>query len=72
MGGEGRVVATENYMTLTSVDALRALCLQPQGGANGRTVVVEGQARHILKSLSLPGVRHASLDRSIALARPHH
>ncbi len=53
-----------------TVDALRDLCLRPRGGTVGRTVVVEGTARHIRASLELPGVLHASLDRSIALDHP--
>ena len=54
-----------------TVDALRDLCLRPCGGTIGRTVVVEGTAQHILTSLELPGVLHASLDRPIAVTHPH-
>ena len=50
-----------------TLQALEGLSLQPRGGTLGRTVVVEGPARQILTSLSLPGVRHASLDQPIHL-----
>jgi hypothetical protein len=46
--------------------ALKDLKLVPKGGAISRTVLVEGSAKQILHSLSLPGVEHASLDRPIA------
>ncbi len=54
-----------------TLEDLRKLSLQPQGGTLGRTVVVEGSARDIATSLELPGVRHASLDRPIELAPDH-
>lgn len=50
--------------------ALAALDLRPRGGRTGHTVVIEGPAQQILKSLTLPGVRHASLDQQIQLVRP--
>lgn len=58
------------HETGRTVEALRGLGLQPHGGTAGRTVVVEGSAQQLLTALDLPGVRHASLDRSIALAPP--
>jgi hypothetical protein len=52
----------------STLQRLRQLSLRPQGGTLGHTVVVEGPIRSIAKSLELPGVRHASLDRPIELA----
>jgi hypothetical protein len=49
---------------------LRARSLTLFGGTISPTVVVEGAAREILRSLDLPGVRHASLDRVIQLHEP--
>lgn len=49
---------------------LEGLALKVKGGLTSPTVVVEGTARHILDSLQLEGVEHASLDREIALDRP--
>ena len=49
---------------------LRGRALKLTGGTISPTVVVEGAAREILRSLDLPGVRHASLDRAIKLDRP--
>jgi hypothetical protein len=46
--------------------ALKDLKLVPKGAAISRTVLVEGSAKQILHSLSLPGVEHASLDQPIA------
>ena len=49
---------------------LDALFLNPRGGTVGYTVVVKGPAHHVLDSLKLPGVQHASLDREIHLIEP--
>jgi hypothetical protein len=48
---------------------LRELSLNPQGGKISQAVVVEGPAANIAASLDLPGVRHASLDRELALSK---
>ncbi len=50
--------------------ALEELQLTTRGGALSRSLVVEGTAEQILRSLELPSVRHASLDRPIKLVRP--
>lgn len=55
-----------------TLQALKNLDLKARGGKTSRTVVVEGPARQILTSLELPGVRHASLDRSIELQALAH
>lgn len=52
-----------------TLEELRNLSLKPRGGTVGRAVVVEGPARDIAASLDLPGVRHASLDRTIELSK---
>ncbi len=54
-----------------TIDALRELCLKPRGGTTGHTVVVEGSAQQLLRSLDLPGVQHVSLDQPIALIDAH-
>lgn len=51
-----------------TLEDLRRLSLNPQGGSLGTVVVVEGPASKIAKSLELPGVRHATLDMAIGLA----
>ncbi len=51
-----------------TIQALNHLSLTPiVGGTNSRVVVVQGSPENILHALELPGVRHASLDRLIAL-----
>jgi hypothetical protein len=52
-----------------TLEKLRRLSLKPRGGQIGRAVVVEGPAANIAASLTLPGVEHASLDRSIELLK---
>jgi predicted unusual protein kinase regulating ubiquinone biosynthesis (AarF/ABC1/UbiB family) len=52
------------------IQDLQARSLTLFGGTISPTVVVEGAAREILRSLDLPGVRHASLDRVIQLHEP--
>jgi hypothetical protein len=54
-----------------TIHQLEELCLRPRGAATSKTVVVEGPARQILRSLELSGVRHASLDRKVDLIRPN-
>jgi hypothetical protein len=46
---------------------LEQLDLKTHGGEFSRSVVVEGTAQKILASLQLPGVQHASLDRTLTL-----
>jgi hypothetical protein len=50
-----------------TLQQLQDLSLAPRGGKTSRSVVVQGPARQILRSLELPGVRHASLDRTISV-----
>jgi hypothetical protein len=54
-----------------TLDALRSLNLEVQGGRALRTVVVEGPAEGIAASLDWPEVREARLDEPIELIRPH-
>jgi len=53
-----------------TIKALRDLSLKPSGGTTGRTVIVEGPADKIWKSLDLPGVQRAVLDSPIGLTEP--
>ena len=53
-----------------TLQGLQKLALAPRGGKTSNVVVVEGPAHRLLASLELPGVRHASLDRSIELIQP--
>lgn len=55
-----------------TIERLKSLSLDPRGGSSSRTVVVEGTPVQIRASLSLPGVLHASLDRSMSLIEPRH
>ncbi|MDZ8184214.1 MAG: NACHT domain-containing protein [Nostoc sp. ChiSLP02] len=50
-----------------TIQELQQLSLKPIGGELSRVVVVEGTADDILRSLSLSGVNHVTLDRLIAL-----
>ncbi|NJP04470.1 MAG: hypothetical protein HC837_01960 [Chloroflexaceae bacterium] len=50
-----------------TLQALRDLKLAPRGGHIGHSVVVEGTASQLIRSLDLPGVLHASLDQAILL-----
>lgn len=50
-----------------TIQALQNLCLKTLGGTLSRVVVVEGSADAIVRSLELPGVKHVTLDRLIAL-----
>jgi len=49
---------------------LEELGLSPRGGDLTRAVVVDGKPEQIVKSLDLPDVISASLDRPIRLVRP--
>src|SRR5579884_4139050 len=49
---------------------LRELPLSVCGGTHSHSIVVEGPASAILRSLGLPGVLHASLDQPMALIEP--
>ena len=53
-----------------TMEALQKLSLRPRGGRTSRTVVIEGPANAIARSLDLPSVRHASLDREVTLIEP--
>jgi hypothetical protein len=53
-----------------TIDALRSYA-SSHGGTTGHTVVVEGSAQQLLRSLDLPGVQHVSLDQPIALIDAH-
>jgi len=53
-----------------AIQELRDLSLDVQGGKLSRSVVAEGPAAQILRSLDLPCVRHAALDQPISLIRP--
>jgi hypothetical protein len=50
-----------------TLEKLERLSLQPKGGKLLNTVVVEGKARDILRSLLLPEVASAFLDEEIRL-----
>ncbi|GBF82827.1 NACHT domain-containing protein [Aphanothece sacrum] len=50
-----------------TVEALNNLSLTINGGKTSRFLVVEGTAKEIIKSLSLPGVKSATLDQIIRI-----
>lgn len=53
-----------------TIQKLKDLSLAVQGGALGRTVVVEGNAENLADGLALPGVCEAHLDQEIELIEP--
>jgi hypothetical protein len=59
-------------LTRATREALADMDLKLVGGSLSHALVVEGTAAQIADSLSLPGVRHASLDRpmEVSLGEP--